>query len=232
MHSTGLSDAASGALIGAVLVAVSCVLLWWNEGNYVRGAKALKKVFEQAVELRALGDAKNVRAGTIVCVTGKATAVTDLALSDSTLKVQASSGALRLQRKVEFYVWKETSKSTSKKEMGGAKTTTTEYTYTRDWCPSPINSQSFKKNPALYRNPDVSSFPLRPEETWNAAVELEDTGTTLTLTPELIDHWHIPPSHWQDLGVKQHRNLRLETPSGIAPEVLNSLALPVQKDKY
>ena len=64
------THARPGALVGGVLFALSCWLLWWNEGHYVRAANALKQVVGEALPLKSLGDAKTVPQVGFVCPRG------------------------------------------------------------------------------------------------------------------------------------------------------------------
>ena len=94
----GVSNAFAEAALGAALVFISCCLLWWNEGNYVRSFKALAKVQKQAVSLSKLRDSSKVPSGTIVRAAGRATATsTKSELTDKELGVHASMGAMRLK---------------------------------------------------------------------------------------------------------------------------------------
>lgn len=194
-----------GAVAGGVLFALSCWLLWWNEGNCVRAAKALKKVVGETASLSSLDDAKAVPPGSVVCVCGRATTVAQgAALADDKMGVRATPGALRLKRDVQFFVWEETSKSSTQKELGGSKTTTTEYTYNRRWCKAPIDSKKFKKNPDAYKNPDVNSFPLKSGE-----VSLQQCLRRLCCGELLRQSWwDCDSNHFCRCGTRLRRCLR------------------------
>lgn len=71
-----------------------------------------------------------------------ALATTTDSLSDGTFNVGAV--AVKLHRTVEYYQWIEHEKTEKKDKIGGAQETTHTYTYSKEWCGSPINSAEFK----------------------------------------------------------------------------------------
>ncbi|HLB98553.1 MAG TPA: TMEM43 family protein [Acetobacteraceae bacterium] len=128
------------ALIGLLLVPLSIVVLYWNEGRAVdasralsRGAAAIVEVTPAAVDPQANGK--------LVHLTGTMQPTTPA--RDPVFGV-TGDGLLRLSRNVEMYQWKETSSSQSQQSVGGSKTTETTYTYQRVWSAQPIVSTQFK----------------------------------------------------------------------------------------
>jgi hypothetical protein len=71
-----------------------------------------------------------------------------------------SVNAVKLDRKVEMYQWKETSSSRKEKRVGGSEVTTTTYSYALVWSEQPIDSAGFKK-PEGHLNPPM---PFRSAE--------------------------------------------------------------------
>ncbi|MCW5200176.1 TMEM43 family protein, partial [Desulfobulbus sp. F1] len=85
-------------------------------------------------------------------------AVTEATLTDPIFAVSAN--ALKLRREVEMYQWQESSKSETKKKLGGSTETVTEYSYSKIWSSHAISSASFKKSG--HENPH--SMPYHSEE--------------------------------------------------------------------
>ena len=135
-----LGGAFKGIVFGIVLVAVAFPLHFWNEGRAVRTYKTLKEGGGSVVTVPA-DPVDLANEGKLVHLTGLAT--TDQTLRD--LEFDVSAQALKLQRTVEMYQWDEHQKSTAKKKVGGGTETSTEYTYSKKWSESLIDSSGFKK---------------------------------------------------------------------------------------
>jgi Transmembrane protein 43 len=147
-----IGNALKGILVGVVLIPLSIGGLVWNEGRAVKTARSLK---EGARIVQSVDSAKPdpVNEGKLVHVTGLI-ATTD-PLEDDELGVPANG--IRLVRTVEMFQWTETSKSTTRKKLGGGKETTTTYTYKREWKEGATDSSSFRnesghENPTLIKN--------------------------------------------------------------------------------
>ncbi len=137
-----------GIFFGIALIVVGLCLLFWNEGRAVKTHKALVESQGLVVSINAQEPAPEMN-GKLVHLTGEAT--TEQILKDELFPV--SVHALKLQREVETYQWKETSHSEEKKNMGGDVETVTTYTYEKVWSSKQINSSSFKK-PHGHENPE------------------------------------------------------------------------------
>ena len=148
-----LGSSIKGVLFGLAIFVVGFPVLFWNEGNSVKTAKAIDEGEGAciSVESNASVDAEN--AGKLVHMSGKAD--TQDVLSDGVFGVSAT--AINLQRKVEMYQWIEESHTSEKKKVGGSVEKTTTYTYKKDWSSSAINSSNFKE--AGHDNPGVIEFP-------------------------------------------------------------------------
>lgn len=154
-----LGGSLRGVLIGLAMFVAGFPLLFWNEGNYVRTAKALDEGEGActAVESNAAVDpGMNDR---LVHMSGRAD--TQDVLSDGTFGVSAK--AIKLSREVEMYQWIEESKTTEKKKLGGSVEKTTTYTYRKDWVGHAIDSSGFKEQG--HDNPGSMEF---ESESWNA----------------------------------------------------------------
>ena len=147
-----IGGALKGIVVGLILFAVAFPLLFWNEGRAVKRYKTLKEGSGAVVAVSADSvDAAN--AGKLIHLTGKAD--TEATLTDPVFGVSAN--ALKLKRVVEMYQWKESSQSKSKKKVGGGKTTTKTYSYSKTWSGKPLNSANFKK-PTGHENPGSMPF--------------------------------------------------------------------------
>ena len=129
-----------GVLFGLVLIVAMCVLLFWNEGRAVQTARSLAEGIGLVVDV-APNTIDPAMESKLVHVSGEAKAQTPLI--DPEFGVTAS--ALKLDRKVEMYQWKQEEHSETHKNTGGSETTTTTYSYTRVWSDDMIDSQKFKQ---------------------------------------------------------------------------------------
>ena len=117
-----IGNAFKGILFGFLLIGISFVLLFWNEGRAVKTMKTLKEGKGIVVPIRAdkLDPENN---GKLVHVTGKAT--TEEILEDSVFNV--SIRAIKLKRVVQMYQWKKVVTSKTKKKLGGETETVKTY---------------------------------------------------------------------------------------------------------
>ena len=135
-----LRESIKGVLIGIVLILVCVIGLFWNEGRAVTTARSLD---EGAGAVAAVGSDAVAPAneGRLVHLSGVVTTTEKLA--DPEFGILADG--VRLVRKVEMYQWKETSKTETKKKLGGGEEKLTTYSYSREWSTRPIDSASFKQ---------------------------------------------------------------------------------------
>lgn len=147
-----IGDAFKGILVGFVFVAAALVLLFWNEGRSVTRYKTLEEGGGAVVSVTS-DRVEAANDGKLIHVTGKAD--TDAILTDTVFGV--SVPALKLQRIVEMYQWKETSQSETQKEVGGGTRTVETYSYSRIWSDEPIRSGNFRE-PAGHQNPGAMPY--------------------------------------------------------------------------
>ena len=147
-----IGGAFKGIVIGLILLVIAFPVLFVNEGRAVKRYKTLKEGGGAVVAVSA-DSVTTENEGNLIHLTGKAD--TDAMLSDPVFGMSAN--ALKLKRVVEMYQWKETSKSTSKKKIGGGKTTTKTYSYSQVWSGNVIKSANFKK-PTGHGNPGSMSY--------------------------------------------------------------------------
>ncbi len=144
-------------VIGVILVIAACVALFWNEGRAVKTERALTEGSGIVVSVDA-GTVSAQNNDKLVHISGPvrvADAPKDPIFADLTLP----NNTIRIERSVEMYQWKETSRSETRTKLGGGTETVTTTSYEKTWSARPINSSSFKQ-PAGHENPD---FAVKPE---------------------------------------------------------------------
>ena len=139
-----------GMLFGFLLVPISIVLLYWNEGRAVEAIRSLDQGAKQTVEAPAAPSPGND--GKLIHLTGALT--TPAPAQDPTFHVTAP-GTIRLRRHVEMYQWRQDTSTATHEDVGGSKTTETTYTYRRVWSEQPIDSGAFKQ-PGGHSNPPMT----------------------------------------------------------------------------
>ena len=154
-----LGSSIKGVVIGLGLFIVGFPVLFWNEGNYVKTAKALDEGEGACIAVDSNAAVDPEMNGKLVHMTGKAD--TKDVLADETFGV--SMTAIRLSRKVEMYQWREHSKTEEKKKLGGGVEKKTTYTYDKAWSEELISSAEFKEQG--HDNPPAMEF---TSETWIA----------------------------------------------------------------
>ena len=143
-----LGSSFRGIATGVVLIIVGTILLWWNEGNFVKTGDALTEaqgVTQQLGDISTVDSSKN---GQLVHATGDV-ATADM-LTDPVFNVSAN--AIRIERTVEFFQWVEHSKEEKRQKLGGGEETVTTYTYAKEWVSKPIDSSRFVDPDAVKRN--------------------------------------------------------------------------------
>ena len=154
-----IKDSIAGTLFGLLLFLGAFVLLFWNEGRAVDTHKMLQ---EGASAVISVGSGQVVPAneGKLIHVSGKAT--TNDELTDPIFEVTIN--ALALRRKVEMLQWAESSKSETKKKLGGGTETVTTYSYSKDWSETVVDASQFRKSKG-HKNPDTM---IMSSESWQA----------------------------------------------------------------
>jgi hypothetical protein len=134
-----LLDSLKGAGTGFILFGIGTILLFVNEGNYVKNAKTIGAAEKALVRVSDISELNPSLDGKLVHAYGFAD--TQDTLADDTFGV--SERAITLTRKVEFYQYEERTKTEKKDKMGGGEETVTTYTYAANWVSSPIPSNGF-----------------------------------------------------------------------------------------
>ena len=167
---------------GLLLFLIAFPLLFWNEGRAVKRAKALETGAGAVVSVQA-DKVAPANEGKLVHVTAKAD--TKDVLTDPLFKI--SSTAIRLERRVEMYQWKQNESSKTEKQLGGGTKKTTVYTYEKVWSDKPVNSAYFKE--AGHENP---GFPFESEKLRANHVTLGDFLLNDSLVDRLGDSRKLP----------------------------------------
>jgi hypothetical protein len=128
-----------GALFGILFVAISFILLYWNEGRAVDAIAALDQAARQVVEIDAAAIDPKAE-GKPIHLTGLME--TSAPARDPVFGV-GGEGLLRLSRKVEMFQWEEEKTTRSHKSVGGSETTETTYSYRKKWSDAPLDSTRF-----------------------------------------------------------------------------------------
>ena len=143
-YGSRLVKSLSGVVFGFILFIASFGLLYWNEGRVDLSniAKTAKVISAEIANKDQSLDGKLVSATGIVN--------SNLSYGDNLFLNPDKYFAI--QRKVEMFAWKETQNSTTHDNVGGSSTTTTTYSYSKDWEQMPADSSSFKY-PSDHQNP-------------------------------------------------------------------------------
>lgn len=135
-----LKNSFSGILSGIILFFAATALLWWNEGRAVKTTKMLNDAQGNYTEMADINVVDPQYDGKLVHAVGLAT--TNDTLIDPLFGIKDL--AISLDRKVEYYQWREHSRQQKKDKLGGGEEIVTTYTYEKNWVSSPISSDSFR----------------------------------------------------------------------------------------
>jgi hypothetical protein len=143
-----IKSALAGIVVGLLLVPLSLALLSWNEGRAVTTARSLAEGAGIVIDVDA-NAIDPMNDGQLVHVAGPVTA-SGLSADD---ELGVSRPGLRLERRVEMFQWKETSKSETRSKLGGGEETVTTYDYAKVWSDDAIDSSRFAQ-PDGHLNPE------------------------------------------------------------------------------
>ncbi|MCL2304994.1 MAG: TMEM43 family protein [Planctomycetaceae bacterium] len=134
-----MKNSFGGIIVGIILIAAGTVLLWWNEGNFVKTRAALNEAQSVTSELENINEVNNANNGQLVHAIGAAE--TQEELKDPFFGV--TTVAIRLERAVEFFQWVEHKKTETRTRAGGGEEKKITYSYTQEWTRSPVESSQF-----------------------------------------------------------------------------------------
>ncbi|QCI63705.1 TMEM43 family protein [Phreatobacter stygius] len=129
-----------GILVGIALVGATIWGLFWNEGRAIGTTRALNEGAAAAISVPA-ARVDPANEGRLIHLTGDLRAGAPLADEEFRIRTQA----VRLERRVEMYQWKEEQKTESRSNTGGSQTRTTTYTYEQVWSDRSIDSSRFRQ---------------------------------------------------------------------------------------
>ena len=156
-----LGGSIKGVLAGGLIFLAGFPILFWNEGNAVKTARAIDEGEGACVSLESNAKVDPEMEGKFVHMSGKAD--TKDVLVDDVFGV--SNTAIRLERKVEMFQWIEDSKTQEKKKLGGSVEKTTTYAYVQAWVDHVIDSSGFKEQG--HNNPGAMEFESEKREAAN-----------------------------------------------------------------
>lgn len=148
-----MRNSCGGLVGGPLLMMAAMVLLFWNEGRNIHRMKDFKESLAMVQSLSDTSTVDDSMDSLLVHVTG--IAQPEESLYDESFGV--SEDALKLWRNVETYQWIETSTKETKKNTGGSTTTTTRYSYKKEWRSGLVDSSGFQDS-YNHQNPDAVMF--------------------------------------------------------------------------
>lgn len=137
---TRLKNGVVGTLIGVVVILVSIYFLFTNEGRAINTYRALVEGAGLVISVDA-NSIDSANDGKLIHVSGPVSVQSDVEDSDFGI---SAPGAVGVVRRVEMYQWVQKSESKTEKNVGGSETTTTTYSYEKEWNASPVDSSDFK----------------------------------------------------------------------------------------
>ena len=118
---------------------IGTILLFWNEGNFVKTKKSLKEAEGITVRVNDVSTVDQSLNGKLIHAC--AFADTKDLLVDGLFGV--SETAISISRKVEYYQYEENSSTQTTEKIGGGEEKVTTYTYEKTWTSTPVNSKNF-----------------------------------------------------------------------------------------
>lgn len=147
-----LGNSFAGVCVGLIFFIGAFPLLWWNEGRAVDMYQAINEGRKVVVEVSSTY-VDPMNEGKLVHLTGLAEPVQNL--TDPNFGVEVTMKT-RLSRDVSMYQWTEQKSTRKEDKLGGGTTTITEYSYSKRWMNTLVDSSRFKR-PSGHTNP--SSMP-------------------------------------------------------------------------
>jgi hypothetical protein len=134
-----LTGSLQGIVGGFIIFIVGTVLLFLNEGNYVKQDKAIREAAKTLVRVSDVSSVDTALEGKLIHAC--AFADTQDTLEDGQFGVKEQ--AIALSRTVEYYQYVEHESKQRKDKLGGGEETITTYTYDKKWVTTPVNSAGF-----------------------------------------------------------------------------------------
>ena len=134
-----VSNSFKGIASGFLMFIIGTILLFWNEGNFIKTKRLINEVDNQTIRVDDVSTIDPSINGKTIHAS--AFADTKDVLTDGLFGV--SETAISISRRIEYYQYKEKTHTEKRDKIGGGEETITTYTYEKDWSSSPINSASF-----------------------------------------------------------------------------------------
>jgi len=164
-----------GIWTGIIMFCVGTGLLWWNEGNAVKNAKALEEAQGVAIHVDDVSDVNPSLSGQLIHATAEAKTEEELQDED----FGYTTNAIKLERTVEYYQYVEHESETHEDKLGGKEEITTTYTYKKEWVSSPIDSEEFEDPAYRKKNFVLTAFeeaePLQAKEVTFGGYKFNET---------------------------------------------------------
>lgn len=160
-----LGNAFKGVITGFAAFIIGTLLLFWNEGNFVKTLRALNEAEGATVVVDDVSTLDGGIDGKLIHAS--ATAITEDILEDSEFGV--SENAISLARKVEYYQYEESSSTQKRDKLGGGEETVTTYTYKAGWRSRSIDSSDFKDPEYRGRNFTLMALESRKQYARNVS---------------------------------------------------------------
>ena len=141
-----LSGSFKGIASGFLMFIIGTIVLFWNEGNFVKTKKSLQEAEGVLVHVTDVSEVDPSLNGKLIHAS--AFADTRETLTDGLFGVNET--AIAIGRKVEYYQYEEKSSTKTVDKIGGGQEKITTYTYEKKWTSSPVSSEKF--NDPSYRS--------------------------------------------------------------------------------
>ena len=192
-----LGNALKGIVGGFIAFIGGTILLFWNEGNFIKTLRALNEAEGATTHCESVATIDPAFEGKMIHAS--ALADTQDVLEDAEFGLKET--AISLNRAVEYYQWEESSKTETKDKLGGGQERVTTYTHQKGWVASPIDSGAFKDED--YRNKNFTLARVEPKTQYAQNVSfgayalppffIESIGGRVSaepkLSPEQIAAW-------------------------------------------
>ena len=161
---------------GVILLIAASILLFYNEGRYVKQGKAINETQSVTVHVDDMSTVDLSLNGKVIHA--GAFANTEEMLADPQFGV--STVAIELRREVEYYQYQENVSTRTRDKVGGGREEVKTYTYEKKWTLQPVNSEKFT-DPAYQQ----SNFVLANLEA-NTQIAQHVTFGAYTLPPSMV----------------------------------------------
>lgn len=146
-----LAAAFIGMIAGIILFIGGTVLLYWNEGNYIKTRAVINQASAVLVSVNNVDTVDSALNGQLIHATAKADTQENIHDNEFDITINA----IALKRDVQYYQWVEHSSQEKRNKLGGGTETVTTYTYDKRWENYPVNSNDFANPDYRGRNDDL-----------------------------------------------------------------------------